>query len=165
MRIRTLLVALAVLSVATVPAAAVQTQAQDQTQAQECNISEPADIDPLLEAYNQNTDAIPGFIRNQLAGERVEFRITGETTLAYTVAFDENARAISAQEGTANPSLRVTASAQTLCNAARSQNPIQSLVDAYDSGEITIEGTSPVTKVTVKVLEIGIDVGRALGLF
>lgn len=123
------------------------------------------DVQNIVDAYNQNADQIPGFIAGQISGERVELKITGANAFTYTVVFDNNARAQSVTEGSNDPTLRVTANSATLCEAAQSDNPAAALGDAYQNGDIDIEGVGTANSVKVTVMKTAVSIAKFFGFF
>lgn len=123
------------------------------------------DIQTIADAYNENADQLPGFIAGQFANQRVELRISGDTDIIYTIAFDDASRATSITEGAANPTLRVTVASTTLCDAAQSNNPAVALVTAYQNGDVDIEGVGTANSVKVTLVKTAISIGQFFGLF
>ena len=124
-----------------------------------------SDVQALADAYNQNAGELPGFVESQFAGERVELRMTGDTTVVYTIAFDDNARATSVTQGSADPTLRVTVAADRLCAALQSDDPAAEFASAYQNGDVNIEGVGTANAIKVTLLKSAISVARFFGLF
>lgn len=122
------------------------------------------DVQAVADAYNENADDLPGFVSGQIAGERVELRVTGDTAIVYTVVFDDNARAVAVTEGVDDPTLRVTVASATLCDALQSENPAATLVGAYESGELTIEGVGTANALKVTLVKTAIGIAQFFGL-
>ena len=123
------------------------------------------DVQALADAYNRNAGELPGFLANQFAGERVELRLTGDTTIVYTIAFDDSARATSVTQGSADPTLRVTVASSTICQALQSDNPAAEFASAYQNGDVDIEGVGTANAVKVTVLKTAISIARFFGFF
>ncbi len=124
-----------------------------------------SDVQALADAYNQNAGELPSFVESQFAGERVELRMTGDTTVVYTIAFDDNARATSVTQGSADPTLRVTVAADRLCAALQSDDPAAEFASAYQNGDVNIEGVGTANAIKVTLLKSAISVARFFGLF
>lgn len=123
------------------------------------------EIQAVADAYNQNAGDLPGFVAGQIAGERVELRVTGDTDVVYTVTFDDAARATSVTEGSANPSLRITVASATLCDALNSNNPAAELASAYKNGDVDIQGIGTANSIKVGLVKTAISIGQFFGLF
>lgn len=123
------------------------------------------ELQAIADTYNQNVDDLPGFLTGQIAGERVEFRVTGETELVYTMVFDENARAIGVSEGSDEPTLRITVAGETLCDSLQSDNPGAALAGAYQSGDVAVEGVGTANALKVTVLKTAISIAQFFGVF
>lgn len=123
------------------------------------------EVEAIADAYNQNAGDLPGFVAGQIAGERVELRVTGDTDIVYTVAFDDAARATSISEGVADPTLRVTVASATLCDALQGDNPAAALTDAYQHGDVDIEGVGTANALKVTLVKTAIGIGQFFGLF
>ncbi|GGL70915.1 hypothetical protein [Halocalculus aciditolerans] len=151
-----LVVAVAVVALALAPGSA----------AADCSVGtvEEGDISAFASAYNANTDELPGFLADRLADERVAVTVTG-TDIVYTATTDGNAKVTSVEEGSVEPTLRVTTSEATLCEAVNSEDATRSLLAAYDDGEIEVSGVGTVKGTAVEVGEFAYGVGKTLGLW
>lgn len=125
---------------------------------------EESDVTAFVDAYNANTDRLPGFLADRLADERVEVTVTG-TDLVYTAVTDGSATVTSVEAGSVDPTLRVTTSEATLCEAATSSDAASSLLAAYENGEIEVSGVGTMTGTVVEIGEFAYGVGKTLGLW
>lgn len=135
--------------------------------AQEDGESGSQDIGELVEVYNANLDEAPGFVKGQLAGETVEIAIdTGDNgTQYYHATLAESARITDYGEGPAeDPDVRVTTDAETLEAIQSAETPSDRAVEAYESGEISIQGVGTVNSIEITAVEVGVAVGQFLGL-
>lgn len=155
---RTLTVALAVLLVAAGATAPVAAQTHERAD----------DTAPggLVTTYNANTDQLPWFVRDQVAGERVELVVHGPDGTSYyhgTVA--EDGRITEYAAGQADgPTVRVTTDETTLERIRTAENPAATAVAAYERGDIVVEGVGTVDAIQVTAVETAVDAGQALGL-
>ncbi|GGN14215.1 hypothetical protein [Halarchaeum nitratireducens] len=69
------------------------------------------------------------------------------------------------ENGSVDPTLRVTTTAPVLCNATASEDPAGSMLDAYDRGDVDIEGVGIVRGAGVTVAKAAYGVGSALGVW
>jgi hypothetical protein len=158
MRLSPLALGLAVLltaSLAGMPAAAAVQESQNDPGA-----------GGIAAAYNENVDSLPGVIENRAANERVELNIeTSEGgTETYTAITDGDARITEFREGSHDPTLRVSTDEATIREIANADNTGAAAAEAYESGDIRIEGVGMVNTVTVEVVKVGHSIGSALGL-
>lgn len=156
MRLRALAVALAVLlsvGLAAGPVAAEQTS--------------EADAKEVVEFYNQNIDEAPDVVRDRFADERVTLTVErdGQTDEVYTAVTDDDARIVSFEEGSHDPTMRVTTDEETVRNIAQSEDSAGAAVDAYQSDRIDVEGVGVTNTVKVEATEIGYAIASKLGLF
>lgn len=157
MRLRALAVALAVLL--SVGLAAGPVAAAEQTS--------EADAKEVVEFYNQNVDEAPDVVRDRFADERVTLTVErdGQTNEVYTAVTDDDARIVSFEEGSHDPTMRVTTDEETVRNIAQSEDSAGAAVDAYQSDRIAVEGVGVTNTVKVEATEIGYAIASKLGLF
>ncbi|MFC7069924.1 hypothetical protein [Halobaculum lipolyticum] len=154
--------ALVVCSMLAVPVAPVAAQSQTDS----CTV----DVDGMqtvVDAYNDNRGELPGPVRSQLAGERVNVVVTSpDGDVEYSAVTDSTAAVTQFSEGLVDdPTIRVETDESTVCEALDSQNPVAAAVDAYRNGDITVDGVGPVKSVTFGAVKALFDLGNALGLF
>lgn len=152
-----LLVAVGVVLAATTAPAAAQTGGDDPL---------VGDLQELKETYNENLDEVPDFVEEELADERVEAVVTTDDgTYRYHAETGEDARVETLERGGADdPTVRVRTDAETLREIRDADDPAAAAVDAYDRGEITIEGVGVADTVRVEAVKAAVAVGRVLGL-
>ncbi|WP_284012683.1 hypothetical protein [Halobaculum litoreum] len=153
------LVVFSVLAVSVAPVAA-------QSEADSCTVDLEG-MQMAVDTYNGNLDQLPGPLRGQLAGERVNVVITSsDGDYEYSAVTNGDARVTSFSEDLVeNPTLRVETSESTVCEILDSQNPAAAALDAYRNDDITVEGVGVTKSVTLRVAKTLFDVGSALGLF
>lgn len=158
MRLSPLAIGLAVLltvSLAGMPAAAAVQESDN-------------DYDPeeLASAYNENIDSVPDVIQNRAADERVELNVhTSEgETVTYTAVTDDDARITEIREGSHDPTIRVTTDEATIREVANAEDTATAASEAYESGDIRVEGVGTANTVKVEAVKIGHSIGSALGL-
>lgn len=157
MRLRALAVTLAVLL--SVGLAAAPVAAAEQTS--------EADAQEVVEFYNQNVDQVPDVVRDRFADERVSLTVErdGQSDEVYTAVTDDEGQVVSFEEGTHDPTMRVTTDEATVRDVARSENPQSAAMDAYRSERVDVEGVGITNTVKVEATKIGYAVASKLGLF
>jgi hypothetical protein len=158
MRLSPLALGIAVLltvSLAGLPAAAAVQESQNSS-----------DAGGVAAAYNENVDSLPGVIKNRAANERVALNIETSNggTATYTAITDGDARVTEFREGTHDPTLRVSTDEATIREIANAENTGAAAAEAYESGDIRIEGVGAVNTVMVEAVKVAHSVGSALGL-
>lgn len=158
MRLSPLAIGMAVLltvSLAGMPAAAAVQESENSH-----------DAEDIATAYNENIDEVPDVIKNRAADERVELNVQtsdGET-VTYTAVTDEDARITEIREGSHDPTIRVTTDEATIREIANAEDTGATASEAYDSGDVQIEGVGLSNSVKVEAVKIGHSIGSALGL-
>ncbi|WP_336136083.1 hypothetical protein [Natronomonas amylolytica] len=158
MRLSPLAIGLAVLltvSLAGMPAAAAVQERDDSHSAEN-----------VAATYNENVGDLPDVIKNRATNERVELTIEtadGEA-VTYTAITDDEARVTELREGSHDPTLRVSTDEATIREISNADNTGAAAAEAYDSGDIRIEGVGMVNSVTVEAVKVGHSIGSALGL-
>lgn len=158
MRLSPLAIGIAVLltvSLAGMPAAAAVQESENSH-----------DAEDVAATYNENVADLPDVIKNRATNERVELNIeTSEgETVTYTAITDDEARVTELQEGSHDPTLRVSTDETTIREVANADDTGAAASEAYESGDIQIEGVGVVNSVTVEVVKVGHSIGSSLGL-
>lgn len=158
MRLSPLAIGMAVLltvSLAGIPAAAAVQESENSN-----------DAEDIAAAYNENIDALPDVLQNRAADERVELNVqTSEgETVTYTATTDEDARVTEIREGSHDPTIRVTTDEETIREVANAEDTGAAASEAYESGDIQVEGVGLTNTVKVQAVKIGHSIGSALGL-
>ncbi|GAD51918.1 hypothetical protein MBEHAL_0678 [Halarchaeum acidiphilum MH1-52-1] len=126
--------------------------------------ADTADVHAFVDGYDASVDRLPGVLRDRLADERVAVDVHG-LDRNYTLVTNDTAQVTRIENGTDDPTLRVTTNASVLCNATASDDPAGSLLDAYDRGAVEISGVGTVRSAAVAVGEAAYGAGRALGIW
>lgn len=124
------------------------------------------DAEDVAAAYNENVDALPDVLQNRAADERIELNVqTSEgETMTYTAVTDEDARVTEISEGSNDPTIRVTTDEATIREIANAEDTGAAASEAYESGDIQVEGVGVTNTVTIEAVKIGHSIGSALGL-
>lgn len=131
------------------------------------------DMDQLVSQYNANVDEAPGLVTNRLAGERVELRVgsgdevaTANSGTAYHFELSDDGRIADHGEGPADdPTVRVLTSDNTLDEILTSDQPGTTFREAYNDGNVDIEGVGITNTIKVEATKFAVSAGSALGLF
>lgn len=120
----------------------------------------------LIEAYNENTEQIPGFALGMVTDETIVLRTEDGSQPDYTVITGAEGRISTVQDGPpTDPTVAVETDCETIASIAEAENTDEAFADAYNNGEIAIHGTTIGKTIVVEILKIGIDIGNMLGLF
>lgn len=124
------------------------------------------DTREVLDVYDQNIEQVPDVIRNRFADERVEVTIerSGESDEVYTVVTDGDARVVSFEEGSDDPTLRVKTDETTVREVAQSNDTKSAALEAYRSDRVEVEGVGVTNTVKVEATKVGYRVASSLGL-
>jgi len=123
-----------------------------------------SDVGAFVDGYNDSTDRIPGMLRDRLGDERVAVDVTG-VNATYTLVTNGSAHVTEIKNGSIDPTLRVTTTARVLCSATASEDPAGTMLDAYDRGDVDVEGVGIVRSAGVTVAKAAYGVGHALGIW
>lgn len=135
--------------------------------AQECTL-ETAELESLVDVYNQNVDTVPGIVRGQLSDQRIDLRIdTADGERRFAVTTDADARITQLDETVANdPTLRVETDESTLCDITTNEDPTAAFAQAYEDGSIKLSGVGIVNSVKVGAVKVVASVVKFLsGVF
>jgi hypothetical protein len=135
-------------------------------QSTDADQSTDANLETVVDVYNDRVDEVPGVIRDRFADERVEVVIehpdgADET---YTAVTDDSARVTSLEAGSDDPTIRVTTDASTVGDVAESDDAVDTAVDAYRSDRVDVEGVGLANSVAIEATKVGYAVGSQLGL-
>ena len=121
-------------------------------------------IDQVVALYNNNTDAVPSMVGSVAASNTTELQIENAAREYYTLQADGSLEITSVALGEADdPNVIVETDRQTACSLYTAENPITEFNEAYDSGEITIEGAGTIDKAKVFVVERAMDLAGMFG--
>ncbi|GGM67948.1 hypothetical protein J2752_002144 [Halarchaeum rubridurum] len=132
----------------------------------DCTTGEVAhsDVEAFVAGYNDSTDRLPGLLRDRLADERVAVDVGG-VNATYTLHTNGSAHVTTVENGSVDPTLRVTTTASVVCNATASDDPAGAMLAAYDRGDVDVEGVGIVRGAAVTVGKAAYGVGSALGIW
>lgn len=118
--------------------------------AQECSIDD-IDVDPLVLAYNENLDQVPGFLAGRLSDQTINVTVESpDGTEYFAVTTNESAHVTGFERRPAeNPTLNVETTESTFCSIVASTDPAATVTDAYENDEITISGVGILNSVKV----------------
>jgi hypothetical protein len=143
--------------------------------AQEAPAPDPddADLDRLVELYNENVEKVPGFVRGQVSDERVELRYgegdtvaKKDTGTALHFETDDRGRITDYGEGDAEkPTVRVRTSESAYRAIVTAEDPVAAFMTQYREGNVKINGVSVTKSVTVEAVKAAAWAGQKLGLF
>jgi len=121
-------------------------------------------INQVVDVYNDNTDAVPSMVGSVAAANTTELRIKNAAQEHYTLQADGSLEITSVELGEAeNPNVIVQTDRQTACSLYTAADPVAAFNQAYDSGEITIEGAGTIDKAKVFIAERAIDIAGMFG--
>ena len=122
------------------------------------------EIDQVVAFYNNNTDAVPSMIGSVAASNTTELQIQNAAQEYYTLQADGSLEITSVEFGEAeDPNVIVTTDQQTACSLYTAADPVAEFNDAYDSGEITIEGAGTIDKAKVFIVKRAMDLAGMFG--
>lgn len=121
-------------------------------------------IDQVVALYNNNTDAVPSMVGSVAASNTTELQIQNAAQEYYTLQADGSLEITSVELGEAeNPNVIVETDRRTACSLYTAQEPIAEFNEAYDSGEITIEGAGTIDKAKVFIAKRAMDLAGMFG--
>lgn len=125
-----------------------------------------AQLEPLVADFNQNVASSGGGrILGMVSGETVEARIqmnSGETAFL-TIRFGSGGQIQDFAPGApASPTMRMTTTEPVIRRVMNAPNPAVAFRQAFDSGEVSINGVGVVNTVVVEFGKIVYDVGRTI---
>lgn len=107
--------------------------------------------------YNQNLDQAPDFVKGLFAGKTTELRIGSGSTMptattgdAYHFTLTDDGRLTDCAPGDAeSPDVRVRMSNETLTEIATADSPGTAFEDAYDDGDVQVNGVGVTNTIVV----------------
>jgi len=160
-------VAIRVVVVSLVVLAALSVSGSVSAETQQSCTLDMSTLAPLVDAYNANLDQAPGMVKGQLSGQRIDVHVqTASGERRFAVVTDSNARITQFDQGpVSDPSLAVTVDEQSVCDVLAAEDPATAFVQAYDRGDIDVQGVGVVNSVKIGVVKAGISIARFFGLF
>lgn len=124
------------------------------------------DTDEVVDAYNQNVDEIPDFVKNRFADERVAVTIERDDAepIEHTAVTDKSAHIVELEDGIADPTIRIITDEQTLREISNAENPVEAGTEAYKSEDVTVEGVGVTNTVVIETAKFVHRLGSSLGL-
>lgn len=121
--------------------------------------------DSLTEAYNDNTDAVPGVLSGTVSDTTIHGIVTDAETRDYTITTGADREVSAFRTGApADAAVEVETDCATIRTIADAENRSKAFGTAYDEGAIRIRGVGPINTVLVEVLELGVRIGGLFGL-
>ncbi len=128
------------------------------------------DMDMVVNEFNQNADKVPGAVKSLLGNEVIHAVIDmndGSTMDLKIVTSDmlvTEFEQVDPEDPTFEPTIRVKSNEATVSSLLVSENPTEDFLEAYDNGNIVIEGISFSKNVTLAVSNFVLGVSKFLGL-
>ena len=121
-------------------------------------------IDQVVAVYNDNTDAVPSMVGSVAASNTTELQVENAAQEYYTLQADGSLAITSVELGEAeNPNVIVKTDRQTACSLYTAADPVAAFNQAYDSGEITIEGAGTIDKAKVFIAKQAMNLAGMFG--
>lgn len=129
-------------------------------------VTADVDAEEVVEAYNEHVDEAPDVVRDRFADERVALVVErgGEPDVEYTAVTDGDARVVSLEDGSDDPTVRVTTDEATVDEIAGADDEVDAALDAYHEDRVEVEGVGITNTVVVGATEVGYAVASELGL-
>jgi|GEM_PF-1730337 len=113
-----------------------------------------APLSEAVDAYNQNVDKVPSIIRPYILSNTTEVQIRNATEENYTVKTNDTGHITSASIGAASgEDVIVVTDKETVCSVVNADKPATAFQEAYENGEIEIEGKGAYNSAKVFVAE------------
>jgi hypothetical protein len=130
------------------------------------------DVERVVELYNENVDRAPAIAQGEFAGETIEVRYGEGDRIAgpddgnvVTFVTDEDGVVTDyGREEFDNPTLRVRTSEATYREIITDDDPRAAFDEAYENGDIRVNGISLTKSVEVEVVKVAVWIGKQLGL-
>jgi hypothetical protein len=128
------------------------------------------DMDVVVNEFNQNADKVPGAVKSLLGNEVIHAVISmndGSTMDLKIVTSDmlvTEFEQVDPADPAFEPTIRVTSNEVTVSSLLESETPTDDFLEAYDNGNIVIEGISFSKTVTLAVSNFVLGVSKFLGL-
>ena len=121
-------------------------------------------IDQVVALYNNNTDAVPSMVGSVAASNTTELQVKNAAQGNYTLQADGSLEITSVELGEAeNPNVIVKTDRQTACSLYTAEDPVAAFNQAYDNGEITIEGDGTIDKAKVFIVKQAMNIAGMFG--
>lgn len=122
-------------------------------------------LQSFKQAYNEQTDEVPGFVGEIVGGERVNFEVeTNSTNQTIGVAFEGVEISNVTEEGFEDPTLEVSTDQDTITAVVNSEDKYQVLQAELDEGDIEYRANTVGAGVKVAVMDTLKGIADFLGL-
>lgn len=121
--------------------------------------------DSLVDAYNDNVDAVPGFLAGTVTDTTIHGIVTDAEARDYTITTGSDRRVAGFHTGSPDDAaVELETDCATVRTVADADNTTDAFGTAYADGEIQVRGVGPIDTVLVEVLELGVRIGDLFGL-
>ncbi|AXG05607.1 hypothetical protein DU500_03675 [Haloplanus rubicundus] len=119
----------------------------------------------LVDAYDDNADAVPGFLAGTVTETTIHGIVTDAGQRDYTIITDSDRSVSAFRAGSPdNATVEVETDCATVRTIADAENKRDAVGTAYDDGDIAIRGVGPIDTILVEVLKLGVRIGDLFGL-
>lgn len=116
-------------------------------------------INQIVSLYNDNTGAVPDVVRPAVGSNTTELYIENAAQPYYTLQTDDSLAITDVSLGEASDAdVLVQTDRATACSLYTASDPVTEFQQAYNSGDIEIEGQGTVNQAKVFVVERVMDV-------
>ena len=123
------------------------------------------DVEPLIDEYNANVDAVPGLVKGMVVDETVHVTVEGDSTRDFTAVTDSAGRVTEFKGGEPDsPTLAIRTDCETVGTVVGADDPVAAFQSEYDDGEISISGVGIVNAVVIGAVKAVVGIARTLGL-
>ena len=120
----------------------------------------------LVDLYHAHADRVPSWAESVVTDETIHLIVNGDRGGDFVVVTDQDGSVSTFRRGTPDDA---TVAVETDCETVRTvvdaQNPADAVAAEYDSGQITVRGTTFPRSIVIEVSELVFGIGRSLGLF
>ncbi len=128
------------------------------------------DMDVVVNDFNQNADKVPGAVKSLLGNEVIHAVIdmndgtTMDLKIVTSDMFVTEFEQVDPEDPEFEPTIRVKSNEATVSSLLVSETPTEDFLEAYDNGDVVIEGISFSKTVTLAVSNFVLSVSSFLGL-
>lgn len=120
-------------------------------------------VDNAVSAYNNNTDIVPNIMKSTIKTNTTDFSIKNTSMSNYTIQMNSELQITKFDTNKpSNPDAIVYTEKDVACDLVKSNEPIQDFQEAYDKGEIEIEGQGVVNSAKVFLIDLASDITGSL---
>lgn len=111
-------------------------------------------IENVTTQFNQNVDKIPDKIKPFLRSNTTELQIRNASQVSYTIKTNDTFHITQATVGSpAEPDVIILTDRATACSLYTAEDPVTAFQDAYEAGDIEIEGRGLINQAKVFIVE------------